>query len=91
MSGHPQDLGELRSRLNEVNAEYQDLVRDSRDTSRLARMAELRKARLDLMTRILNAEGGGTTGRLDSRALVSRGCRSAIAHAARIARVAICH
>ena len=59
MSGHPQDLGELRSRLNEVNAEYRDLVRDSRDTKRLARMAELRRVRLDLMTRILNAEGSG--------------------------------
>ncbi len=59
MSGHPQDLGELRSRLNEVNAEYRALARDSRDMSRLARMAELRKARLDLMTRILNAEGSG--------------------------------
>ena len=59
MSGHPQDLGELRSRLNEVNAEYRTLARDSRDTSRLARMAELRRVRLDLMTRILNAEGSG--------------------------------
>ena len=62
MSGHPQDLGELRSLLNEVNAEYRALARDSRDMSRLARMAELRKARLDLMTRILKAEGG--SGRL---------------------------
>ena len=59
MSGHPQHLGELRLRLNEVNAEYRDLVRDSRDTKRLARMAELRRVRLDLMTRILNAEGSG--------------------------------
>jgi hypothetical protein len=59
MSGHPQDLGELRRSLNEVNAEYRALVRDSRDVGRLARMAELRKVRLDLMTRILNAEGGG--------------------------------
>jgi hypothetical protein len=59
MSGHPQDLAQLRSKLNEVNAEYRELARDSRDTSRLARMAELRRVRLDLMTRILNAEGGG--------------------------------
>jgi hypothetical protein len=59
MSGHPQHLAELRSRLNEVNAEYRDLVRDSRDLSRLARMAELRRVRLELMTRILNAEGTG--------------------------------
>jgi hypothetical protein len=59
MSGHPQDLAGLRLRLNEVNAEYRDLVRDSRDLSRLARMAELRRVRLELMTRILNAEGSG--------------------------------
>jgi hypothetical protein len=59
MSGHPHDLEELRVRLNEVNAEYRTLARDSRDAGRLARMAELRKVRLDLMTRILNAEGGG--------------------------------
>jgi hypothetical protein len=59
MSGHPQDLGELRLRLNEVNAEYRALVRDSRDASRLARLVELRRMRLDLMTRILNEEGSG--------------------------------
>jgi hypothetical protein len=59
MSGHPQELEELRVRLNEANAEYRTLARDSRDAGRLTRMAELRKVRLDLMTRILNAEGGG--------------------------------
>jgi hypothetical protein len=59
MSGHPQDLSELRVRLNEVNAEYRALARDSRDVGRLTRMAELRKVRLDLMTRILEAEGNG--------------------------------
>jgi hypothetical protein len=59
MGGHPQSLGELRVRLDEVNAEYRQLARDSRDASRLARMAELRRLRLDLVSRILDAEGSG--------------------------------
>jgi hypothetical protein len=59
MIGHPQGLSELRVRLNEVNAEYRALARDSRDVGRLTRMAELRKVRLDLLTRILEAGGNG--------------------------------
>ena len=56
MEKHPSDLGELRRTLEAVNAEYRVLARDSRDASRLARMAELKRARLDLVTRIVWAE-----------------------------------
>jgi hypothetical protein len=59
MELHPRDLGELRQAFDAVNAEYRALVRDSRDVSRLARMAELKRARLELVTRIVRAEGGG--------------------------------
>jgi len=55
-SGHPDDLAELRRRLKEVNDEYGSLVRKTGDKSRLSRMAELRKARLEVITRILRVE-----------------------------------
>ena len=57
MSGQPRDeLGELRTRLKEVNDEYRLLVRKSTDRTRLERMAELQKQRLELMTAIFHIE-----------------------------------
>jgi len=59
MAEHPEGLAELRKALDRINAEYRDLTRDCRNLGRLVRMAELKRARLELVTRILRAEASG--------------------------------
>ena len=57
MSGQPRDeLDELQTKLKEVNDEYRLLVRKCPDQTRLERMAELKKQRLDVVTAIFHIE-----------------------------------
>lgn len=52
----PDQLTVLEVMLNDVNAEWRALARQSGSGAKLSRLGELRKQRLALVTRIFNIE-----------------------------------
>ena len=56
MAEHRDDLEFLQHQLELVNREYRLLVRSSDDRTRLPKMSDLSRRRLDLISRIINLE-----------------------------------